>query len=181
MDLRNPYDGDESPVKITAWLLAAVVAAALVGAIGGVAAADVELANETVDVDADTQSAYAEINATDATAPANVTVEWVGIDADGNETGTLDSRNATVANGTSEVVKYESVNASNYSDIRVSAVLDNSTASADNASASAETVRMVAGGGGGGIGLDGMNETTKIGLGVVVVAGIGLLLRDGGN
>jgi len=24
MDLRNPYDGDESPVKITAWLLAAV-------------------------------------------------------------------------------------------------------------------------------------------------------------
>ncbi|MDM9626093.1 hypothetical protein QTL95_09305 [Rhizobium sp. S152] len=158
-------------------LVLALVAAVLLGAVGGVAAADVSLTNETVAVDGDTQSVYAQVNASDATTDANVTVEWVGIDADGNETGTLDTRNVTVPNGTTETVKYESVDPTAYDSVRVTVMLDNTTASADNVSASAGAIQMVAGGGGGGL-LDGTDRTT-IGAGVVVLLGIGLFLRSG--
>ncbi|QZX99798.1 hypothetical protein [Halobaculum rubrum] len=164
-------------------LLAAVLVAAagLIGATGGAVAADVELTNETVAVDGDTRSVYADLNATsDVNTSANFTVEFVGIDADGNETGTLDTRNVTVDSGNTSLVEYTDVNASAYSQVKVMVHVDNTTASTANVSAEVGTIQMVAGsGGGGGIG----SSLGSIGTGglvaIVLVGGYVLLGREG--
>lgn len=122
-----------------------VAAAALIGATGGVVAADVEIANETVGVDSETRSVYADLNATsDVNTSANFTVEFVGVDADGNETGTLDTRNVTVNSGNTSLVEYSDVNASAYSEVKVMVHVDNSTASTENVSATTGSIQKVA-------------------------------------
>ncbi|WP_348606940.1 hypothetical protein [Halobaculum rarum] len=157
-------------------LLAVVIVATagLIGATGGAVAADVEIANETVAVDGDTRSVYADLNATlDVNTSANFTVEFVGIDADGNETGTLDTRNVTVDSGNASLVEYTDVNASAYSEVTVMVHVDNSTASTENVSAEVGTIEMVAGSSGGGLG----SSLSSVGTGgIVAVLLIGAVL-----
>jgi len=155
-----------------------VAAAGLIGATGGAVAADLELTNETVAVDGDTRSVYADLNASsDVNTSANFTVEFVGIDADGNETGTLDTRNASVDAGNTSLVEYQNVNASAYSEVKVMVHVDNTTASTANVSAEVGTIEMVAGSGGGGA-LDGLGSSLGTG-GIVAVVLIGAVLLMG--
>ncbi len=150
-------------------LLVAVVAGLALGAVGGVSAADVEIANDTVSVDDDTSSVYAEVDTTNNTGDANVTVEFVPI-ADGNESDPI-TRNLTVASGETTLEEYQDVNATEYDSYRVVVTADNST----NTTATVGTFQKVAGGsGGGGIG------GTGIGAGAaLVLLGVGALLFRG--
>jgi len=149
----------------------AVVGGLLVAAAGGAVAADVEIANDTVEVDNDTASVYAEIDATNNTGDANVTVEFVPI-ADGNESDPI-TRNLTVASGETTLEEYKEVNNSEYDSYRVVVTADNST----NTTATVGTFQKVAGGsGGGGIGGTGIGAGAAAAL--VVVA---LLVFRGGE
>jgi len=161
--------GDRGKTLASLALLVAVVAGLALGAVGGVSAADVEIANETVSVDNDTSSVYAEINTTENTGDANVTVEFVPI-ADGNESDPI-TRNLTVASGETTLEEYQDVNATEYDSYRVVVTADNST----NTTATVGTFQKVAGGsGGGGIG------GTGIGAGAALAAlAVGALLFHG--
>ncbi|MXR39806.1 hypothetical protein GRX01_00320 [Halobaculum sp. WSA2] len=169
-------------MKRSVGLLAAllVAVAALVGATGGVAAADVELTNETVAVDGDTRSVYADLNATEnVSGSANFTVEFVGIDSEGNETGTLDTRNATVDSGNTSLVEYTDVNASAYSEVKVKVHVDNETAATENVSAEIGTIEMVAGSGGGSGLSSSLGSLGTGGLVAIVLVGAVLLMGRG--
>jgi hypothetical protein len=161
-----------------------VAAAGLIGATGGAVAhtetAHEHLTNETVAVDGDTRSVYADLNASsDVNTSANFSVEFVGIDVDGNETGTLDTQNVTVDAGNTSLVEYTDVNASAYAEVKVNVHLDNSTASAENVSAEIGTIEMVAGSGGGsGIGSSLGSLGTGGILAVLVVGAIVVFGRD---
>lgn len=139
-----------------------------------VSAADVEIENSTLGVDSDTSSVYAEIN-NSASSSANATIEWVGVDSDGNTTGTLDSRSVTVSSDTTKLYEYQNVNASNYDSVRVKVTLDNSTASEENVSATSGIFQQISGSGTGF--LDGStsgfsNKVIAAFLAVIVLVGV---------
>jgi len=163
--------GDRGKTLASLALLVAVVAGLALGAVGGVSAADVEIANETVSVDNDTASVYAEINTTENTGDANVTVEFIPI-ADGNESDPI-TRDLTVASGETTLEEYQDVNATEYDSYRVVVTADNST----NTTATVGTFQKVAGGsGGGGIGGTGVGVG---GAAVALVVAFGLLRSRG--
>lgn len=147
---------------------------ALLALTGGATAADVTLANETVAVDGDTQSVYAEVN-NSATANASLVVEFVGQDTSGNETWT-DSRNVTVGADSTKMIERSDLNASAVDSVKVKATLDNSTVSSENVSVSTGAIQKVAGGSGGGF-LDG-SGIPKGALALAALFGIGILMRD---
>ncbi|WP_435124043.1 hypothetical protein [Halobaculum sp. D14] len=153
----------------------AMLAVALFAAVGGAAAhstgdTHVHVANPTVAVDADTQSVYADVNASQADTTANVTVTFEAME-NGSVTSTLATKTATVAPGSSQLIE-QSVNGTEYDAVRISVVLDNSTASPENVSVSTGKIQMVAGGG-GGTGLPGGSVKGVPVLLVVAVVGIG--------
>lgn len=157
-------------------LVSLLVSLAVFGA-ATVSAADVELENSTLGVDSDTSSVYAEIN-NSASSDANATVEWVGVDSDGNTTGTLDSRSVTVSSDTTKLYEYKDVNASNYDSVRVKVTLDNSTASEENVSATSGIFQQVEGSGTGFFegSTSGISNKT-IGAIVAVLAVLGIAKR----
>lgn len=150
-------------------LLAALLALLALGA-GGAAAADVTLTNETVTVDGDTQSVYAEVN-NSASADAPVSVKFTGLDADGNETWN-ETRAVTVSSDSTQMVERTDLNASAVDSVQVKVTLDNSSVSAENVSASTGSIQKVAGGSGGGFvdGSTGGVPNVAIGAGALVLA-----------
>lgn len=157
----------------TVMLLAVVGSIGLATVTGGAAAADVEIGNETVAVDDNTDSAFAEVNNT-ATTDANVTIEYVGVDADGNDTSVLATNNVVATADSETLDEYADVNASKYEKIRITTTLDNTTADQSNVSVSVGTFQKLSGGGGGSSSGLGTNVWLLLG---ALVAGM-ILLRD---
>ena len=155
-----------------------LVAAALLGAVGGAAAADVEITNETVAVDNETQSVYTELNATsNVSTNATFDVVYSGIDSEGNVTGELANRSVTVDSGNVTLEEYQSVNASAYESVRVTVKVNNSSVSPSNVSAEVGTIQKVAGSSGGGFDLGGTDGATA-GIALVALLGLFVLMGD---
>ena len=137
-----------------AFLLAVV--GLLVGAAGGVAAADAEVANETVSVDNDTRSVYADVEA--GNTSVDLRVEFT---ANGS---TLGTQNVSLNASESQLVE-QSVDGSAHDSVRVMVTAPNLNTT--NATAEIGSVKEVAGGGGG---IGGAVEQAG-GIGVVVLIG----------
>ncbi len=150
----------------------AVVGGLLVAAAGGAVAADVEIANDTVEVDTDTRSVYADLNNSEADSSTNATVWFYGVDEDGNETE-LEERNVTVDAGNEILVERTDLNSTKYPEYRVVVEADNSS----NMTASVGSIQQVAasGGGDGGVGGTGLSIGAVGALAVVAF----LVLRGG--
>lgn len=140
-----------SPGKATALGLAymlVVVALLGVGTIGATAqdAGNTEVLNETVSVDDDTQSVYAEIDANETTDAAP-TVTFYGID--GNETETqTGQQSVTVTANQTELVEHADVDPDAYDSYRI--VVEGDDSAIDGATAG--IIQKVAGGGMGLLG-----------------------------
>jgi len=152
----------------------AVVGGLLVAAAGGAVAADVEIANDTVSVDADTRSVYAQLNNSEADSSTNATVWFYGVDDAGNETE-LEQRNVTVDAGNETLVERTDLNATKYPEYRVVVEASNTT----NMTASVGSVEEVAASGGGG---DGGLGGTGLSIGAVgALAVVAFLVFRGGD
>lgn len=129
------------------------------------------VANETVAVDTDTRSAYAEVSAAE-NENVTVNVTWYGIDSNGTETQVADRSGVLVKANTTQMYE-EEVNATAYDEYRVQVIAQ---ANETNATATVGTIQKVAGGGGGLLG-----DSGSIGAGgiaaVVVVLGALYLSR----
>jgi len=147
----------------------AIMSAGMVGSVG--AAGDTtELANDTLDVDNQTRSVFAEVDAADQNVTVNVS--FYGVDSGGNETLVSEQTDQTVTANNSEMFE-ETANASAYEEYRVQVqAQSNST----NATASTGTIQKVSSGGGGLLGGSGSPGMTGIAA-FVVVAGALYLSR----
>lgn len=157
-----------SKTLVAALSLALVVVGLAVGAAGGAVAADVEIANDTVSVDNQTQSVYAEIEGA-PNSSTDLTVEFTGLDDSGNQSF-QEQRNVTVGAGNTSLVERTELNASAVSEVRVSVTAPNLNST--NTTAEVGKIQKVAGGGGG---LGGTVESAG-GPVVVVAAAAAVLL-----
>lgn len=174
----------------SAALLLLVVASLLVGAAGGAAAqtststatatptptttdSSGVIANDTVAVDNDTRSVYADLTAGENNS-ASLDVTFYGVDADGNETQ-LSTQTVSLNASEERLVERTSVNATKYSEYRV--LVETSSGSSTNATAETGTVQKVAGGAGGGL-LGGSGSIGAAGIVVILLLGAVALSGD---
>lgn len=156
------------------FVLVALVALAVI-ATGGAQAADVEVHNETITVDADTSTVWAELNNTNPTTNASVTVTFSGI-SNGTETQ-IGTSTVWVDNQTTKLVESPAINGTANDSVRVVATVDNTTVPSSNVTVTSGAFQQVEGGTGTGGGLGG----TELGIGAVAVLGIGAVLLLGGR
>lgn len=158
---------DERSGRIAVGILLIFVAAyGLLVVTGGAAAtAAVVDGNETVTVDSESETVYAEVTANASVNATGVTVEFYGIDDGGNETLENTTVIPTLVNNTTELVE-EPVNSSAYGEYRVVVSSD----AGNVATVDVGVFQQVVGGVGGVLG-DASTEEYAL----VAVAVIGLL------
>lgn len=160
------------PPFVLGFLLVAVLALGLIVPLGS--GAYVELANETVSVDADTSTAWAEFTNNNETTAANVSATFYAVN---NSTETnLGTQNVTVAANGTELIESTAINGTANDSVRIVAELDNSTVPKSNLTVTTGTFQKTTGGAG-----IGGTSGTEIGIGALAVVAVVAVLFLGGR
>ena len=165
------------PVQVLAVLLAVLGIAGSFALLGPVAAADVTVHESTYTVENDSDQLWVEAENLNANDSASLDATVTGLDANGNETGQLDTFSMTVDPGNTTMVNSSAtLNASEISQVNVQVVLDNTTVTESDVSISSGVFTETAGGGGG---FDpGGLSTVELAIIALLIGGGAMLLED---